>query len=65
MPRAAQQQMMEQEEADEEEEHHGMEEQTIDKLQDMGINMSDISKLKAAGIYTMSGVLMQSTKVRN
>lgn len=36
----------------------------VDKLQASGINAGDITKLKAAGLYTIMGVLMRPKKVR-
>ena len=35
--------------------------QEIDKLESMGINVADIKKLKAAGLYTMASVMMATT----
>ncbi len=37
--------------------------QEIDKLESVGINVSDIKKLKAAGLYTMASVMMATTSV--
>ena len=34
----------------------------IEKLQELGINMSDIQKLKTAGLHTVSSVLMSTRK---
>ncbi|KAL6078985.1 Meiotic recombination protein DMC1 B [Balamuthia mandrillaris] len=34
----------------------------IDKLQDLGINASDIAKLKAGGLYTVASILMNTKK---
>jgi hypothetical protein len=34
----------------------------IDQLQSLGVNVSDIKKLKLAGIYSLSGVLMHTMK---
>jgi len=34
----------------------------VDKLQEFGVNAGDLKKLKAAGIHTISGVLMQTKK---
>ena len=34
----------------------------IDRLQDVGIGVGDINKLKAAGLYTVGGILMRPKK---
>lgn len=36
----------------------------IERIQALGISVSEINKLKAAGIHTVAGLLMQSKKVR-
>ena len=36
----------------------------VEKLETLGVNASDVAKLKAAGIYTIAGVRMQTKKVR-
>lgn len=36
----------------------------VERLQTLGVPASDIKKLKLAGIHTVAGVLMQSSKVR-
>jgi len=36
----------------------------IEKLQSLGINVSDINKLKSGGIYSVYGLLMRTKKVR-
>ena len=46
-------------ESSEGEEHHESEFQTIEKLQQLGVNASDITKLKGAGLYTMGKFLIQ------
>jgi meiotic recombination protein DMC1 len=40
-------------------EEHGVQE--IDKLESVGINVSDIKKLKAAGLYTMASIMMATS----
>lgn len=35
---------------------------TIEKLQDHGVNVADVNKLKAAGICTVKGLLMVTRK---
>ena len=35
--------------------------QEIDKLEAVGINVGDIKKLKAAGMYTMASIMMATT----
>ena len=55
---------MEEEEPMEEEE--APEEVTFDeieKLESLGVNATDVNKLKAAGIFTVAGVRMQTKKV--
>ena len=36
----------------------------IEKLEGLGVNATDVNKLKAAGIFTVAGVRMQTRKVR-
>ena len=35
----------------------------IEKLEGLGVNATDVNKLKAAGIFTVAGVRMQTRKV--
>lgn len=35
----------------------------IEKLESLGVNATDVNKLKAAGIFTVAGVRMQTKKV--
>ena len=35
----------------------------IEKLESLGVNATDVNKLKAAGIFTVGGVRMQTKKV--
>lgn len=35
----------------------------IDKLQDFGVNVADIKKLKAGGCHTVASLLMNTRKV--
>jgi hypothetical protein len=37
--------------------------QEIDKLQDLGVNVADIKKLKAGGCHTVASLLMHTRKV--
>lgn len=38
--------------------------QEIDKLQDLGVNVADIKKLKLGGCHTVASLLMNTRKVR-
>ncbi len=34
----------------------------VDKLQELGVNATDIQRLKEAGLYTISSIMMTTTK---